>query len=289
MRKFAFCFVLVAAFSAAGPASQAAPADHERLTILLTNDNGIDDVKIRALAKHLARDHEVWVVAPDQDRSGSGNYLPNASRGRINAKPMVLGDNIRAWAVDGFPADCVVLALAGIMQDNPPDLVLSGINGGPNLGPDWMFSGTIGAARVAALGGFKSIALSGLQDDFPDAIRATNQWVSRLILSEPVVNMNAGEYLTVSFTRTVPSAVKGIKIADRSPVDELPAFALAEGDELTWRASGSHPLVPEDSQPMDRELHAQGFVTIVPMRVGEVDHDRLQTLKVSDFPEWQIP
>jgi 5'-nucleotidase len=116
--------------------------------VLITNDNGIEDVKIVELARAFSEIAETYVVAPLEDRSGSTHYLTVTQRGSFRVERRQIGKGIHAYAVDGFPADCVVLALTGIMKDSPPDLVISGINGGPNLGKDWLFSGTIGAARV---------------------------------------------------------------------------------------------------------------------------------------------
>jgi hypothetical protein len=104
--------------------------------VLITNDNGLDDPKIVALARAFAPQAETWVVAPLVDRSGSTRFLSVSRSGRLAAERRELGAGIRAFAVDGFPADCVLLALYGPMRDARPDLVVSGINGGPNLAHD---------------------------------------------------------------------------------------------------------------------------------------------------------
>lgn len=87
------------------------------------------------LARAFAPTAETWVIAPLEDESSSGDYTSVAKRKALAVEPRNLGEGIRAFGGDGYPADCVILALAGIMRDRPPDLVTSGINGGANLGP----------------------------------------------------------------------------------------------------------------------------------------------------------
>ena len=154
--------------------------------VLITNDNGIEDPKLVALVRAFAKTTETWVVAPSVDRSGSGSHLTVTRLGKLEVHRRDLGEGIRAFAVDGYPADCVALAILGIMRESPPDLVVSGINGGPNLGAEWMFSGTIGAARVAAFAGIPSMAISGIDDDVPGAIRAARECAQRGVDIDPL-------------------------------------------------------------------------------------------------------
>ncbi len=118
--------------------------------VLVTNDNGIDDIALVELARALAKVTETHVVATTTDRSGSSNLISAVRTGEFRAERRDLGEGIEAYALEGYPADCVLFALAGPMRNRLPDLVISGINGGPNLGDDWFGSGTIGAARTAA-------------------------------------------------------------------------------------------------------------------------------------------
>ena len=241
--------------------------------VLITNDNGIDDPKLVALARAFARRAEVWVVAPAEDRSGSGNYLTVTRTGRLAVEERDLGAGIRAFAVDGFPADCVVLALLGIMRDAPPDLVVSGINGGANLGIDWLFSGTIGAARVAALTGIPAMAVSGLEDDIPGAVDAAAAWVVRLAGHELMQDLGPAGYLTVSMPRVPPDRIRGVRLADRAPIRTVPRMETAGGG--VWRVTGEQDLgvpLPFDS---DQALWDDGYIAVIPMRADEVDHARL--------------
>jgi 5'-nucleotidase len=124
------------------------------MRILLTNDDGVDSPGIRALNDGLSALHEVWIVAPDRERSGCSHSITSFS-------PVItrkLED--RVFSCSGVPVDCVNVSLAGEILPGNPDLVLSGINLGPNLGTDILFSGTAAAARQATLRGVPAAALS---------------------------------------------------------------------------------------------------------------------------------
>ena len=252
--------------------AQTAPDDFPR-RVLITNDNGIDDPKIVALARAFAAHAETWVVAPSGDRSGSGSYLTVTRTGVLDVETRDLGPGIRAFAVDGYPADCVILALLGLMADAPPDLIVSGVNGGANLGSDWFGSGTVGAARIGAFAGVPAIAVSGLDDDLPGAVEAAVDWVVRLAASDIVRALEPPDYLTVSLPRVVPAGIRGVRFADRAPPLEAPALE-PEGPNR-WRVTGALELdrpIPPDS---DRAAWDAGYIVIVPMRADEVDFERL--------------
>ncbi len=123
------------------------------MKILVTNDDGIHCEGIQVLAEELSKDHEVWVFAPDGDRSGSSHSMTLRSPGKVRAL------DARTFTCSGMPADCVILAFRGALPFRP-DMVVSGINRGPNLGTDIVFSGTAAAARQAALYGIPGIAVS---------------------------------------------------------------------------------------------------------------------------------
>ena len=123
------------------------------MKILLTNDDGIQSLGLTALEETLKRDHEIWVVAPDTERSGTshGITLKNAVKMRKAGE--------RRFSLDGTPADCVLYSFLGAIPVKP-DIVVSGINLGPNLGTDIIYSGTVAAAREAALKAIPGIAVS---------------------------------------------------------------------------------------------------------------------------------
>lgn len=126
-----------------------------RPRILLSNDDGIFAPGLEVLER-IARQisDDIWVVAPTMERSGAGHSLT------IHEPLRPLKQNDRRYAISGTPTDCVMVAINHIMKDHPPDLVLSGINHGGNLGEDVHYSGTIAAAMEATLLGVPAIALS---------------------------------------------------------------------------------------------------------------------------------
>ncbi len=132
----------------------------EPLNILISNDDGVFAEGIRALAKSAKkRGHKVTVVCPDQERSATGHGLTLQSPLRVERADALFGKDIKAWGCSGTPADCVKLALSELL-DNKPDLVLSGINHGPNLGTDIFCSGTVAAAMEGTLENVPAMAIS---------------------------------------------------------------------------------------------------------------------------------
>lgn len=132
-----------------------APLDLASARILLSNDDGIHAPGLKVLergARAFSRD--VWVVAPETEQSGASHSLTLHRPLRIRRL------SERRFAVDGTPADCVLLAINHILAGRPPDLVLSGFNRGANLGEDITYSGTVAAAMEATLLGFPAVALS---------------------------------------------------------------------------------------------------------------------------------
>ena len=124
------------------------------MRLLLTNDDGYDCEGIQSLAKRLSRDHEVWVIAPDRNRSGVSHCISMSGALRLVTR------SARAYAYEGNPVDCIIAGIRGGLLPGLPDAVLSGINKGANIGTDIVYSGTASAACQAVLYGVPGIALS---------------------------------------------------------------------------------------------------------------------------------
>ncbi len=130
------------------------------LRILISNDDGVFAEGIRTLASvAVSRGHEVTVVCPDQERSATGHGLTLHSPIRAERADELFEKEVTAWGCNGTPADCVKLALNELLEKKP-DLIISGINHGPNLGTDIFCSGTVAAALEGTLDGIPSIAVS---------------------------------------------------------------------------------------------------------------------------------
>lgn len=130
------------------------------MKLLISNDDGVSALGIRTLANTLAEaGHDVTVVCPDRERSATGHGLTLHQPIRAEIVESVFHPKIKAWACDGTPSDCVKLALWALL-DSPPDLVLSGINQGANVGTEILYSGTVSAAMEGLIEGIPSIAFS---------------------------------------------------------------------------------------------------------------------------------
>ncbi|WNG54964.1 5'/3'-nucleotidase SurE [Archangium gephyra] len=153
---------LLASFIGAGTEAHASPAAERPLRLLLTSDDGINGSGLRLLRDTLcAAGHQVTVVAPATDRSGSSGALSlnvylRATRSEFSCG----GTTGEAWAVTGMPSDSVLFGLSAVLGDVPPDLVISGMNSGQNVGRAVNHSGTVGAAVTAAEEGVPAMAVS---------------------------------------------------------------------------------------------------------------------------------
>ncbi|BAY64858.1 stationary-phase survival protein SurE [Calothrix brevissima NIES-22] len=138
------------------------------MKLLISNDDGVSALGIRTLANSLAEaGHDVTVVCPDRERSATGHGLTLHQPIRAEIVESIFHPNVKAWACDGTPSDCVKLALWALLE-SPPDLVLSGINQGANLGTEILYSGTVSAAMEGIIEGLPSIAFSLASHTYKD-------------------------------------------------------------------------------------------------------------------------
>jgi len=289
---FVLVSVFVLATALAGLCFHQKETDTWPHRVLVTNDDGIESPGIIELARAFSQVAETYVVAPDRNRSGSTHFMSAMKKGALKVKKRSIGKNIKAYAVDGFPADCVLVALGGIMQDNLPDIVISGINDGPNYSDAWIGSGTIGAARVASYNGFPAIAVSGVDDKNPGALEAASRWIVRLTQSPFFHKLGKKQFLTVDIPNVPPSEIKGIRPAKRAELHATPVFqksgdSTGEGQEI-WRMAGRKEpskAIPDDS---DYSLFMEGHIVIVPMKADENDCKILAELQqnLSLLPPW---
>ena len=143
------------------------------MKILISNDDGIAANGIRVLTETLSKEHDVYVVAPDRERSAAGHSLTLHTPLRVEELEETKNGAKRTWVTTGTPGDCVKIAISAILSpEEIPDLVISGINHGPNLGSDILYSGTVSCAMEGAMMGIPSIAVSlaSMQSDYEDFI-----------------------------------------------------------------------------------------------------------------------
>jgi len=180
------------------------------MRILVTNDDGIRAGGLVSLVEALSDDAEVLVVAPDRERSATGHGITVHHPLRVE-ETRVGRAGIQGWAVEGTPADCVKLAIDYLMPD-PPDIVVSGINRGPNLGTDVLYSGTVSAALEGIIHDIPSLAVSLTTYSDPDYSHAA------LVARGLVHTISRGEFppdvlINVNVPALPPDLIQGYRIA----------------------------------------------------------------------------
>ncbi len=131
------------------------------MKILISNDDGIGANGIRVLTSVLGKSHEVYVIAPDRERSAAGHSLTLHTPLRVEELETPIKGARKTWVTTGTPGDCIKIGISAILSENEkPDIVISGINHGPNLGADILYSGTVSCAMEGAMLGIPSIAVS---------------------------------------------------------------------------------------------------------------------------------
>lgn len=294
--------ILLLTFIAIVAISEPLNIERERpLRIVVTNDDGIEDLEDRLLplAEALVPFAETYIVIPSRDRSGSTHFTSIGKYKRVLESELIYvrektedSERLEIHVVEGFPADCVSLALGGILHGKPPDLVISGINGGANLGDAWLGSGTIGAARMAAHYGIPALAVSGINDNLEGAVEAVTEWVARLARSQIVLDLEPGQYITVGLPRVKPADIKGIRIAPRAPrvrTGHFERLQVLRGEEerTVWLAQPP-PEITTPPEGTDMALYEKGYIIITPMRADEHDYPMLQRLddSLDEIPGW---
>jgi 5'/3'-nucleotidase SurE len=176
--------------------------------VLIANDDGIHAPGLKLLEKVMRRlAREVWVVAPDTEQSAASHSL-------TMRRPLYLRKvGRRRYTVDGTPTDCVLIAIHQVLKDKPPDLVLSGINRGGNLGEDATYSGTVAAAMEGTLLGIRSMALSQLYENGTEAPWATAEtWTEEVLRRLPGFAWPQGVLLNINFPAVPATRVTGIEV-----------------------------------------------------------------------------
>jgi len=242
--------------------------------ILLTNDDGIFAPGLIALKQALAPLGDVCVVAPATEQSGVGHSVTYLSP--LTAKEVFDGTERRGWAVEGSPADCVKLAL-GEFCPQTPDLIVSGINGGLNLGINVLYSGTIAAATEGALNHIASVAISLEYDDHPNFPRAAEIAVNLIgqILAQPNANKHQLYSINIPTSATrQPAEVRVVPMAVQGWTSEFDKRSDPKGRQYFW-ASGTPPVGGEAT---DVQQLVNGYITLTPLTVDRTNHTMLDTM-----------
>nr|WP_295669373.1 5'/3'-nucleotidase SurE [Sphingomonas sp.] len=252
------------------------------MRILITNDDGYHAPGLTVLediAAHFSDD--VWVVAPADEQSGAGHSLTLSRPIRVRKHAE------KRYAVAGTPTDAVMMALARIMQDTPPDLILSGVNRGANLAEDVTYSGTVSAAMEGALAGVRSIALSQVyaREGMGDAVpfEAATVWGQRVLAPLIDAPLAPSVLINVNFPACTADAVKGIRIAHQGLRDygrlQVDTRRDPRGYDYHWFSLG--PVVQTPAHATDLEAVADGYVSVTPLHLDLTHYESVDMLKAA--------
>jgi 5'-nucleotidase len=256
------------------------------MKLLLSNDDGIRAKGLRALASALAPLHEVYIVAPSKEQSATGHALTLHHPLRVDDHTQEFHDAgipVKcATAVSGTPSDCTKLAITTLHADKGIDLVLSGINHGPNLGGDVVYSGTVSAALEAAMNGMPAIAFSAFNGDEPSCdFKGAAAYISQKL--DVLVNLLQSNRCTVLNVNTpaVPSedyvGLKLCKLGLRMYKDYYEHRVDPRGVTYYWLAG---ELVKKGvSEDDDVQAIRDNYVTVTPIHADLTDELTYEALK----------
>ena len=248
------------------------------MNILLTNDDGIDAVGLATLRRALEGFGDLWVVAPEREQSAASHALTLLDPLRVRR----LGE--RVFTVSGTPTDCVLVAVRGIhgLMEPKPDLVISGINQGPNMGDDVTYSGTVAAAIEGRLLGLPALAFSNAAWH-PEQWDASAEVVRRILklflgdprLSDALVNVNIPDLPLEGIL-----GVCVTHLGKRRYRDEIEARTDPRGRMYYW--IGGEPPVWEPDPLSDFGAVSSGYVSVTPLRMDWTARDAFEL-----FAPWE--
>ena len=239
--------------------------------ILVSNDDGYQAPGLLCLAAALKELAEITVVAPDRDRSGASNSLSLKN-------PLYVTRHDNGFhSVEGTPTDCVHLAITGLLE-REPDMVVSGINSGPNMGDDVIYSGTVAAAMEGRFLGLPAIAISQAAlcpQHFDTAARVAVWLVRRLrerpLPSDSILNVNVPDLPWAQL-----AGFRVVRLGHRHKSEPVVKSTDPRGRPIYWVG----PAGPEQDAGPDTDFHAvrAGYVAITPLQVDLTRHGALATL-----------
>ncbi len=263
------------------------------LHVMVVNDDGISAPGIEALAREVAADpaYRVTVVAPAHQQSGVGHAL--VIRRSIEVAPHAPIAGCTAWSVDATPATTARVGLATILKDDPPDLVISGINRGENVGTVIWYSGTVGAAREAALLGYPAMAVSlalDWGDPHPD-FTAAARWIKPVVDAVREGGLPPRTVLNVNVPKD-PAKARGYRLVRMSLVaDEDSSYEVIRREGAKRWLSGHWVPGEETSPDADMAALAAGWVTLTPLGIDQTAYrafpglEKLMRLKPPASPK----
>ena len=246
------------------------------MRFLLSNDDGIQSDGLRALALALQQVGEVYVVAPDRERSAASHAISLHRPLRIRE----VAD--RWWSVDGTPTDCVYLAINHLLREQRPDVVVSGINYGANLADDVTYSGTVAAAMEAALLGVPSIAIS-LACREPFDFTEAAAFAAGLAPQVAERGLPKGMLLNVNVPEGRPKGYRTTRLGKRSYGSEVVVNVDPRGRKYYWigGADATHVDIPGSDC---NAVFDERLISVTPLHLDLTDYRLLEDLR-----SWEVP
>ena len=231
--------------------------------ILLTNDDGIEAEGLRTLERSLADIADLVIVAPDQEQSAVSHSI--TVRSPLEARQL----DTNHYTVSGTPADCVIYSLANVLTLRP-DLVISGINHGANLGDDIMYSGTVAGAREASRRGLASLAISQAYDDRPVRFHRGAKFARLLVKALLAHKADGGLCLNVN----IPvGRIRGVKITRQGCSLHYPHFNSLDRNGADTGGLLEFADDPEKSAlPQDYKVVWEHYVSVTPLQRDQTDY-----------------
>lgn len=247
------------------------------MKILITNDDGIHAYGLELLADVCRGFGDVSIVAPDREQSG-------ASRSVTLHRPLrPIRRNGNAFQVDGTPTDCVLLALGSLIPERP-DFIFSGINHGPNLGEDVLYSGTVAGAMEGLAQGIPGVALS-LAGRHGEMLKGDRIWIERLV--DRIVSVDEfppGMLLNINIPPISGANIKGIRVTTLGKRRYSGALVDAEdrwGRNVHWIGGGK--LSWSGGEDCDFKAIEDGYISVTPLQTDLTDYARLD-----EVSEWKL-
>jgi 5'-nucleotidase len=242
------------------------------LRILFVNDDGIEANGLRALINVFGQKHDVSIVAPRIEQSAKGHSFT------MN-EPVQLGElRSRVWWVEGTPADCVYIALHQL--ECTPDVIISGINQGTNLGSDIWYSGTVGAAREGALNSFQSFAVSTKPLENTLAFYEERALVLFHLL--PSLIELPGLLYNINISLQDDAQIRVAPLGKRLYHSRVDARTSPNGKKYYW--IGGPPYGYKGDPNCDVALYEKGFTTITPLTLNGTEYSEIDSLQKKRFP-----
>lgn len=247
------------------------------MNILITNDDGIYADGIIELSKEISKIANVYVVAPEGQRSATGHSITIHSP--IMVQESYMGDNIKAYSISGTPADCVKIGIEAIFKDINFDLVLSGINNGPNLGTDVIYSGTVSAAIEGFILNKPSIAVSYnkfkvKREIYAEAAKYVVSLIENLkdrldLLNDCILNVNIPD--------TKVKGYKVTKLGERKYENVMEERMSPFGQRYFW--IGGNIMELDQDKDSDITCVNNGYISITPINIEMTNLSKFEILK----------